>query len=166
MATREQREARDQAELLRREKQLAKPDYKLYLLVLCIVVVLIHIVDEIATNTPGMVESNAVKQFFPNLDLSTGKAAMVAITTPLSSITMLAPFYKALADKFGRKMFLVLNTLGFGVGMLIAFLVSIFIIAFLMNYIRKHDFKVFGWYRIILGALVLLYFLVLNKPVV
>ena len=53
-----------------------------------------------------------------------------------------------------------------GVGMVIAFLVSIFIIAFLMNYIRKHDFKVFGWYRIILGALVLLYFLVLNKPVV
>ena len=53
-----------------------------------------------------------------------------------------------------------------GVGMVVAFLVSIFIIAFLMNYIRKHDFKVFGWYRIILGALVLLYFLVLNKPVV
>ena len=53
-----------------------------------------------------------------------------------------------------------------GVGMVTAFIVSIFIIAFLMNYIRKHDFKVFGWYRIILGALVLLYFLVLNKPVV
>ena len=53
-----------------------------------------------------------------------------------------------------------------GVGMLIAFLVSIFIIAFLMNYIRKHDFKVFGWYRIILGALVLLYFLVLKAPAV
>ena len=53
-----------------------------------------------------------------------------------------------------------------GVGMLVAFLVSIFIIAFLMNYIRKHDFKVFGWYRIILGALVLLYFLVLKAPVV
>ena len=53
-----------------------------------------------------------------------------------------------------------------GVGMVTAFIVSIFIIAFLMNYIRKHDFKVFGWYRIILGALVLLYFLVLNRPVV
>ena len=49
-----------------------------------------------------------------------------------------------------------------GVGMLVAFLVSIFVIAFLMNYIRKHDFKVFGWYRIILGALVLLYFLVMK----
>ena len=53
-----------------------------------------------------------------------------------------------------------------GVGMLVAFLVSIFVIAFLMNYIRKHDFKVFGWYRIILGALVLLYFLVMKQPVV
>lgn len=53
-----------------------------------------------------------------------------------------------------------------GVGMVVAFLVSIVIIAFLMNYIRKHDFKVFGWYRIILGALVLLYFLVLKRPVI
>jgi len=51
-----------------------------------------------------------------------------------------------------------------GVGMLVAFLVSIIVIAFLMNYIRKHDFKVFGWYRIILGALVLIYFLVLKAP--
>ncbi|MDE5861268.1 MAG: hypothetical protein K2H28_03650 [Ruminococcus sp.] len=43
-------------------------------------------------------------------------------------------------------------------GMIIAFVVSIFVISFLMDYIKKHDFKVFGWYRIILGALVLLYF--------
>lgn len=44
------------------------------------------------------------------------------------------------------------------VGMITAFIVSIFIIRFLMDYIRKHDFKVFGWYRIILGAVVILYF--------
>ena len=42
------------------------------------------------------------------------------------------------------------------VGMVSAFLVSIIVIKFLLSYIRKHDFKVFGWYRIILGALVLL----------
>ena len=52
-----------------------------------------------------------------------------------------------------------------GVGMLVAFLVSMVIISFLMNFIRKHDFKVFGVYRIILGVLVLLYFLVLKAPV-
>lgn len=43
-------------------------------------------------------------------------------------------------------------------GMVVAFAVSIFAIKFLMGYIKKHDFKVFGWYRIILGVLVLLYF--------
>ena len=41
------------------------------------------------------------------------------------------------------------------VGMVVAFLVSIFVIKFLLGYIKKHDFKVFGWYRIILGILVL-----------
>lgn len=43
-------------------------------------------------------------------------------------------------------------------GMISAFLVSVFVIRFLMGYIKKHDFKVFGWYRIVLGAAVLLYF--------
>ncbi|NLN51253.1 MAG: undecaprenyl-diphosphate phosphatase [Clostridiaceae bacterium] len=46
-------------------------------------------------------------------------------------------------------------------GMLVAFAVSYLVINFLMNYIRKNDFKVFGYYRIALGALVLLYFAVL-----
>lgn len=45
-------------------------------------------------------------------------------------------------------------------GMIVAFLVSVVVIKFLMGYIKKHDFKVFGWYRIILGALVLVYFMV------
>ncbi|MBP3708117.1 MAG: undecaprenyl-diphosphate phosphatase [Clostridia bacterium] len=42
------------------------------------------------------------------------------------------------------------------VGMVVAFAVSMFIIKFLMNYIKKHDFKVFGVYRIIIGVVVLL----------
>lgn len=46
-------------------------------------------------------------------------------------------------------------------GMLVAFAVSYLVINFLMNYIRKNDFKVFGYYRIALGALVILYFAVL-----
>lgn len=44
-------------------------------------------------------------------------------------------------------------------GMLVAFLVSIIAIKFLMKYIQNNDFKAFGWYRIILGALVIGYFL-------
>lgn len=45
------------------------------------------------------------------------------------------------------------------VGMAVAFFVSLFVIKFLMGYIKKHDFQIFGWYRIILGAVVLVYFL-------
>ncbi|MBR3199186.1 MAG: undecaprenyl-diphosphate phosphatase [Bacilli bacterium] len=43
-------------------------------------------------------------------------------------------------------------------GMFVAFITSMFVIKFLMNYIKKHDFKVFGYYRIVLGIIVLLYF--------
>ena len=45
-------------------------------------------------------------------------------------------------------------------GCLVAFFVSVFAIKFLMSYIKKHDFKVFGYYRIALGVLVLLYFII------
>ena len=44
------------------------------------------------------------------------------------------------------------------VGTLVSFVVSILAIQFLMGYIKKHDFKVFGWYRIALGIVVLLFF--------
>ncbi len=74
-------------------------------------------------------------------------------------------FYLAIPVMFGASL---LKLLKFGlsftgmeiaillVGMVVAFVVSMFVIGFLMGYIRKHDFKVFGWYRIILGALVLI----------
>lgn len=76
-------------------------------------------------------------------------------------------FYLAIPAMFGAS---VLKLLKFGfhftgaeivilfVGMAVAFFVSVFVIKFLLSYIKKHDFKVFGWYRIILGCLVLLYF--------
>lgn len=44
------------------------------------------------------------------------------------------------------------------VGTLVSFVVSLFVLRFLMSYIKKHDFKVFGWYRIALGIVVLVYF--------
>lgn len=44
------------------------------------------------------------------------------------------------------------------IGMFVSFIISMFVIKFLMNYIKKHNFKVFGYYRIILGIIVLAYF--------
>jgi undecaprenyl-diphosphatase len=45
-------------------------------------------------------------------------------------------------------------------GCLVSFIVSVFAIKYLMRYIRRHDFKVFGYYRIVLGSIVFLYFIV------
>ena len=49
------------------------------------------------------------------------------------------------------------------IAMIVAFVVSVIVIKFLMGYIKKHDFKVFGWYRIALGIIVLLYFAFTRK---
>ena len=45
------------------------------------------------------------------------------------------------------------------VGMITAFVVSLITVKYLLKYIKKHDFKVFGWYRIVLGIIVLTYFI-------
>ncbi len=60
--------------------------------------------------------------------------------------------------KFGLS-FSGTETLALILGMLVAFIVSVVVIKFLMTYIKKHDFKVFGWYRVVLGIIVLIYFL-------
>lgn len=81
-------------------------------------------------------------------------------------------FYLAIPVMFGASL---IKALKFGMqytasevqvllaGLLSAFAVSVIVIRFLMNFIRKHDFKVFGWYRIALGAIVLGYFIVTNN---
>ena len=76
-------------------------------------------------------------------------------------------FFLAIPVMFGASLlkgakFLMESSLAQGegvillVGMVVAFAVSFFVIKFLMGYIKKHDFKVFGWYRIVLGVVVLL----------
>lgn len=45
------------------------------------------------------------------------------------------------------------------IGMFVAYIVSIIVIKFLLRYIKKHDFKVFGWYRIVLGIILIIYYL-------
>lgn len=49
-----------------------------------------------------------------------------------------------------------------GVGCTVAFVVSVIAIRFLMSFVKKHDFKPFGWYRIILGVAVIAYFLIVR----
>lgn len=73
-------------------------------------------------------------------------------------------FFLAIPAMFGASVLELRHFGGFSlaeliillVSMLVSYLTSVFVIRFLMDYIKKHDFKIFGWYRIVLGALVIL----------
>ena len=95
-------------------------------------------------------------------------ALLIGIARPVAAEFT---FFLAIPVMFGASLLKVLK-FGFDftsieitallVAMLAAFLVSVVVIKFLLSYIKKHDFKVFGWYRIILGIIVILYFLFLH----
>ena len=60
--------------------------------------------------------------------------------------------------KFGLS-FTSVELMTLAIGCVVAFLVSVLVIKFLMSYIKKRDFKIFGWYRIVLRVILLLYFM-------
>lgn len=76
-------------------------------------------------------------------------------------------FFLAIPVMFGASLLKIVK-FGFGftsmelalllIGTVVSFAVSLFVLRFLMSYIKKHDFRVFGWYRIALGLVVLIYF--------
>ena len=86
-------------------------------------------------------------------------------------------FYLAIPVMFGASLLKIVKSVMHGlhygpmevitllVGMIVAFIVSLFVIRFLMDYIRKHDFTGFGWYRIILGIVVIAYFAISGAAV-
>ena len=149
MKTVQQIERRDLKELDRRRKQKAQKFYPAYLLVLCVVVTLIHVVDEIATNLGNMVQSSVVNEFFVlglGQTYNEGLATMGTLSLVVGQLSLIAPFYKSLADRFGRKMFLVLNTFGFGVGLFICFISKNFLLyavgLAVINFFIAHDMQV------------------------
>lgn len=81
-------------------------------------------------------------------------------------------FYLAIPVMFGASLLKVVKYSGalaaqeyaiLITGMLVAFAVSMLVIRKLLNYVKTHDFKGFGWYRIALGAVVLVYFLLIKR---
>ena len=86
-------------------------------------------------------------------------------------------FYLAIPVMFGASLLKIIKSAMHGlhygpmevitllVGMIVAFIISLFVIRFLMDYIRKHDFTGFGWYRIILGIVVIAYFAISGATV-
>ena len=110
-------EEKKQREIAKWEKEKAKakaPGYIVYfLLIICIV----YIGDEVVTQMGGQMQSIIAAQLFaPVVGADFAVARLAALTGGISIASALAFLYKPLCDKYGRRPFLVLNTLGMGVG--------------------------------------------------
>lgn len=118
--------------------------------------ILIGVFQLIAAIFPGTSRSGAT--IIGGLLIGVSRTIAAEFTFFLASPVMFGASLLKLV-KFGFA-FTVPELLLLLVGMLVAFVVSILVIRFLMGYIKRHDFKVFGWYRIVLGIVVLLYFFI------
>ena len=116
--------SKEQREIKRLEKAQSFHNAKYYFIILVIVLTVVYIVDELASNVRGTVDSFTICDLFnttfgtPEYDKASGTLGLV--TTACYLIYLVSPFYKSLADKYGRRLFLIINTLGMGVGMLVA----------------------------------------------
>jgi undecaprenyl-diphosphatase len=108
-----------------------------------------------------------IAAIFPGTSRS-GATILGAILIGVSrSVAAEFTFFLAVPVMFGASLIRVLE-FGFDftgmeavillTGMIVAFVVSVLVIKFLLSYIKRHNFKIFGWYRIVLGVVVLLYF--------
>lgn len=131
----------------------------------------IHSLDELSIQTAFLIGIfQLIAAIFPGTSRS-GATIVGALLLGVSrTVAAEFTFFLAIPVMFGASL---LKIVKFGlaftaheviillVGMIVAFAVSLFVIQFLMSYIKKHDFKVFGWYRIALGIIVLVYFMFL-----
>ena len=122
----ERQKCREQKELAHWQKEKARPKNKAYFWYLMLVLTLIYIIDEVTTNSVTQVEDGLIASFFPNLDTQTAEGYINLLSTAAIGLMILSCFYKPLADRYGRKVFLFINTLGMAGAMFICYLANNF----------------------------------------
>lgn len=155
MRNREKTESRDARELERRKKQKSRKPMKYGLLFIIVALFLCGIADEITSSINNQVQSSVVTEFFVQpLQLPYNEAMSIFSSVRLISYVfmLVCPFYKALSDKFGRKPFLILNTVGMGIGLALAAWspnVTVYFVGYaLMMFFIMHDMQIVYLYEI------------------
>ena len=122
----EKRHEKEAKELSRLKAIQAKPALVHSFWFLLVILTIIYIADEISSNVNGVMRPYMIFDLFkiPNADTTTSEygsavSVMAIATIPTYFLTAVNPLYRTLADRFGRKIFLFINTLGMGLGMLI-----------------------------------------------
>ena len=126
MKTEAQIRQREQRELQRLDREAQKPKTGRYLLFVMIILTVIYVVDEITSNMNAAMQPYVLFDLF---GISSRSVSSPDYTAAINTVApwqvasnlflIISPFYKALSDKYGRRVFLMINTVGMGVGMLI-----------------------------------------------
>ncbi len=122
----EKRHEKEARELARLRKLQARPAMMHGFWFLLVILTIIYIADEISSNVNTVMKPYMIFDLFhvPNADTKAPEygsaiSVMAIATIPTYILTAVNPLYRTLADRFGRKIFLFINTLGMGLGMLI-----------------------------------------------
>ncbi len=145
--------AREQKQLKNLESKRSKGNYSGYFAILLFLIAFVNIIDEVTSNLSVSVQSSFVTEFFVNRQFL-GKSYTfeegLSLHTSISVISyvfgIITPFYKALADKWGRKPLFAISTLGMALGLLIIYFSPnyiIFLIGFaVISFFFGHDIQI------------------------
>ena len=113
-------EEQKQREIAKWTKERDKPKGAHYLFYFTVLITLIYIADEVTSQIGGQMQSVIASQIFaPVVGEEFAIARMSAFSTVTIFVSILAFIYKPLADRFGRKIFLIINTLGMALGLFV-----------------------------------------------
>ncbi len=145
--------AREQKQLAKLSNTAAKKDGRFYFGIILFLIAFVNIIDEIASGLPGNLQSSIVTDFLVTNSLfgvsrtyEQGLALHSTVGVLTYALGIVTPFYKALADRYGRKPLFALSTFGMAAGMLIAFSASNYLVFLLgyavMAFFTGHDIQI------------------------
>ena len=144
---------REKKELARLGKMQSRSSGSGYFLVLLVLIAIVNILDEVTSNLTVTVQSSFVTEFFVNnpfmgkyYTYEDGLAFHSGIGVFTYVLGLFTPFYKALADKWGRKPLFAISTLGMAAGLLVIHLSSsyiMFLVGFaIISFFMGHDIQI------------------------
>ncbi len=145
--------AKENKELLRLKKMQNRSSGSKYFLILLCLIAIVNILDEVTSNLTVTVQSSFVTEFFVNnpfmgkyYSFEDGLAFHSGIGVFTYVLGLFTPFYKALADKWGRKPLFVLSTLGMATGLTVIYLSTsyiMFLVGFaIISFFMGHDIQI------------------------
>ena len=143
----------ERREILRLGKMQRRSSGAMYFLILLMLIAIVNILDEVTSNLTVTVQSSFVTEFFVNnpfmgkyYEYNDGLAFHSGISVFTYVLGLATPFYKALADKWGRKPLFAISTLGMATGLLVIHLSSsyiMFLVGFaIISFFMGHDIQI------------------------